>query len=125
MPDDNNTNSSEADIKNLDFGSIIFLHINRIQALSTRECNREDKLFNFLWSVKMLRAIIPDDLIDKDFRSTEDSISEDRTILIKQEERDYQAEYENAIKLFSLCINQFSKKGYLYKRVQIGKVRHF
>lgn len=107
------------EIRELSFGSLLFRQIDRIMSLSTKDYEGkfadENKLFNFRWSVKLLRSLIPDDIIDDNFKKKEKDITH------YNNNDEYKDRFEEVEKIFSLCINHLAEKGYLYKKVTDGE----
>jgi len=95
------------DIRELNYGSILFRHIDRILSLSNKDYpNKETKLFTFAWAVRLLKSTISSE-IAKDLPD----ISGDGT---------YADQFTSIEKAYSACVDLLSKKGYLYKKVTDG-----
>ena len=125
--------NNTAEIYNLSYGTPVFRMIDRILGLSNKEYNRnEDKLFDFSWSVRMLRALMTEDLISKrskdsgdKFHKAEKQIQEKRDVILKLKSKgdskyNLQDDFDNIQELFNLCINKFQEEGYMYQKVDNG-----
>jgi len=107
------------DTRPVDYSQLMFLQINRINQLSMKDYKiRDDKLFDFLWSVKLFEKAITKDKRDKQFNiELEAWIKERKTII---EKGDFAEKFDNVTNLFAICMNLLGRSGVLYKNVKNG-----
>jgi len=119
--------TNQADIKDLNFSELLFRQIDRIMSLSQKTyASNEDKLFDYLWSVKLLRSLIPEELRiqDEEFSKKEAIFNTTRKELLANKQTHYSDHFDNVETLFELCIDLLAKKGLLYRRTSNGSTSY-
>jgi len=105
-----------ADTKPQDYGALVIQQVNNIHLLSSKEYhNREDKLFDFTWSVRMLKQTITEEKQDEQFQKEyEDWLKNHYTLV------EFIDKFNSVMELFGICMNCLGRNGLLYRKVKSG-----
>jgi len=120
----------EIESQNLNYNQLVFRHIDRIQTMLTSSGSREDIIFRYSLGVQALISMIPETLRNgkkndskdetKSFQDKLDDINTKRDTILKSKTYNAREDYKLIQELFSLSINLFATKGYLYKKYSTG-----